>query len=112
MAIQIFVENAIKHGLRAMPQRENKYRQLCVKISRCDNHYTLVEVIDNGLGLPSDSSNTTQTGMRIIRQTIQILNDKNKEYISFGIENCSVLENNHTGCRSWIMIPDEYDYTL
>lgn len=112
MAVQIFVENAIKHGLRAMPQRENKYRQLCVKISRCNNHFTLIEVMDNGLGLSTDSSNTTQTGMRIIRQTIQILNDKNKEHITFGIENSSVLENNHTGCRSWIMIPDEYDYTL
>lgn len=111
MTVQIFAENAIKHGLRAMTPREGKQRLLHVNIGRCDGQYTLVEVIDNGLGLDNTYSKG-HTGLRIVRQTIQILNDKNKKHISFGIENSSALEESHTGCRSWIMIPDEYDYTL
>lgn len=111
MTVQIFVENAIKHGLRAMSPRTGKQRLLHVNISRSDGQYTLVEVIDNGLGLDATAGNG-HTGMRIISQTIQILNDRNKKHISFGVENSSMLEENHTGCRSWMMIPDEYDYTI
>lgn len=111
MTVQIFVENAIKHGLRGMTPREDKQRLLHINISRHDDQYTLVEVVDNGLGL-NYASDKECNGLRIVRQTIQILNDKNKKHISFGIENSSALEENHTGCRSWIMIPDEYDYTL
>ena len=114
MMVQIFVENAIKHGLRAMPKRQDAKRQLLIRISRCANSSTKIEVIDNGLGLNeiNSSNSSTRTGMRIVSQTIQILNDKNKYHIAFGMANSSVLEPDHTGCCSWIMIPDAFDYTL
>ena len=112
MAVQIFAENAIKHGLRTMKPRSGVKRRLSIRISRCKEAFTQIEVIDNGLGLGANSTDSTHTGMRIIRQTIQILNDRNKEKISFGVENCCILEENHTGCRSWITIPDDYNYTL
>ena len=72
----------------------------------------MVEVIDNGLGLAVSGKDSTHIGMRIVRQTIQILNDRNKHNITFGIENCSTLEAGHTGCRSWIAIPDDYNYNI
>lgn len=112
MVVQIFVENAIKHGLRAMTPREGAQRMLRIRISRSDEQHTMVEVTDNGLGLSVSGKDSTHTGMRIVRQTIQILNDRNKHDITFGIENCSTLEAGHTGCRSWIAIPDDYNYDI
>ena len=49
------------------------------------------------------------TGIRIIKQTIQMLNEKNRQQITFGIE--SPEGGRGKGCRSWIMLPDDYDYT-
>lgn len=112
MSVQIFVENAIKHGLRAMPPREGKQRMLKVRISKSSDNAIMIEVVDNGLGLGNNHSDSTKTGMRILSQTIQILNDKNKESINYGIENSCLLEQGHTGCRSWMTIPNGYDYTL
>ena len=112
MVVQIFVENAIKHGLRAMSPRKDAQRMLRIRISRNNEQQTLVEVLDNGLGLSTSGKDSTHIGMRIVRQTIQILNDRNKHNIMFGIENCSTLEAGHTGCRSWIAIPDDYNYHI
>lgn len=104
MTIQIFVENAIKHGLRTIRPEDGTARELCIKVSRSEEA-TLVEVTDNGHGL-ADGKTVPHNGTRIIRQTIQMLNEKNRRHISFGIENMNGL-----GCRSWIVLPDNYDYT-
>lgn len=106
MTIQIFVENAIKHGLRSMKPDEG--RELHVKVSRKEEA-TLVEVIDNGCGLKGGNRGTPHNGIRIIKQTIQMLNEKNSRHITFGIENIGKDETK--GCRSWIILPDDYDYT-
>ena len=97
MTIQIFVENAVKHGLR------RQGGELTIRINR-NGKNTLVEVIDNGQGL--SPSYQEHTGMRVVRQTIQMLNECNRQQIDFGIEN---LEQ---GCRSWLLLPDDYHYNL
>ena len=97
MTIQIFVENAIKHGLK------RQGGLLTIRASRQDNA-TLVEVLDNGQGL--DSSYQEHTGMRVVRQTIQMLNEHNHQQITFGIGNLK------QGCRSWLLLPDEYNYNI
>lgn len=98
MTIQIFVENAVKHGLR----RQGGH--LTVAASRKQDA-TLIEVTDDGQGLkPSYSEHT---GMKVVRQTIQLLNENNQQQISFGISN--VLEG---GCRSWLLLPDAFDYNM
>lgn len=97
MTIQIFVENAIKHGLK------RQGGMLTIRASRQDNA-TLVEVLDNGQGL--DSSYQEHTGMRVVRQTIQMLNEHNHQQITFGIGNLK------QGCRSWLLLPDEYNYNI
>lgn len=97
MTIQIFVENAIKHGLK------RQGGMLTIRASRQDNA-TLVEVLDNGQGL--DSSYQEHTGMKVVRQTIQMLNEHNHQQITFGIGN---LEQ---GCRSWLLLPDDYNYNI
>jgi len=97
MTIQIFVENAIKHGLK------RQGGMLTIRASRQDNA-TLVEVLDNGQGL--DSSYQEHTGMKVVRQTIQMLNEHNHQQITFGIGNLK------QGCCSWLLLPDDYNYNI
>jgi LytS/YehU family sensor histidine kinase len=97
MTIQIFVENAIKHGLK------RKGGMLTVRAVR-KGKATLIEVIDSGTGLTP--SYQEHTGMRVVRQTIQMLNERNQQPITFGLGN---LEQ---GCRSWLQIPDDYKYNI
>ena len=97
MTIQIFVENAIKHGLK------RQGGMLTIRASRQDNA-TLVEVLDSGQGL--DSSYQEHTGMKVVRQTIQMLNEHNHQQITFGIGNLK------QGCRSWLLLPDDYNYNI
>lgn len=106
MTLQIFAENAIKHGLRR--QRGT----ITIRATR-QTDATLLEVIDDGQGL--SPSYQEHTGMRVVRQTIQLLNEhiaaphsrrENRQHITFGIESQG------KGCRSWILLPDDYDYEL
>lgn len=97
MTLQIFVENAIKHGLR------HQGGTLTIRALR-QEEATLLEVTDDGVGLSPDYRE--HTGMRIIRQTIQLLNEQNMRQITFGIVNLQ------KGCRSWVLLPDDYDYQL
>jgi LytS/YehU family sensor histidine kinase len=97
MTIQIYVENAIKHGLK------RQGGMLTIRVSRKENA-TLVEVIDNGQGL--NSTYQEHTGMRVVRQTIQMLNERNQQQITFGIGNIP------DGCRSWLLLPDDYNYNF
>lgn len=110
MTIQIFAENAIKHGLRPMPFQEGKSRKLTISVSRKPNHpdATIVEVFDNGNGLEHGRMRKEQTGMRVVRQTIQLLNEQNAVPILFGIGNYH--EKEEDGCRSWILLPDHYHF--
>lgn len=107
MMVQIFAENAIKHGLRSLKPAEGRQRMLVINASR-QAEGTLVEVIDNGQGIRSDQLHE-QTGMKVVRQTIQLLNESNREHIDFGVGNRT---DGTAGCRSWLWLPDDYHYTL
>ena len=100
MTIQIYTENAIKHGLRRQGGR------LTIRASRRQDN-TLIEVIDNGTGL-SQSHLQEHTGLRVVRQTIEMLNEHNSRQIDFGVENWQ--HDGDSGCRSWILLPDGYHY--
>ena len=39
-----------------------------------------------------------------------MLNDNNDNKIRFGIENW--LQDGESGCRSWILLPDDYNYDI
>lgn len=98
MTLQIFAENAIKHGLR------RQGGTLTIRITR-QQQATLAEVMDDGQGL--NPSYQEHTGMKVVRQTIQMLNDRQSgRPITFG------LCNMEKGCRAWILLPDEFDYQV
>ena len=109
MIVQVFVENALKHGLRTKkcpPHLPEGQRKLTIRISRIEES-TLIEVIDNGQGL-QQPVNKGGIGIQLIRQTIELLNERNENRIAFGVGNWQ--ENGESGCRSWIKLPDHYNY--
>ena len=118
MAIQIMVENAIKHGLKAKKPQEGKLRRVMVKGTKvCDA--VLIEVIDNGVGLPSGSKPKEHTGLKVVRQTIMLLNEqhlqaagaKAQPLMDYGIGNYTHTDGD-TGCRAWLLLPDNFKYTF
>ena len=107
MMIQIPVENAVKHALR---EKEGE-RNLWVSVCRRGNG-TCIKITDNGGGYRPDSRNRgTGTGMKVIMQTIQILNNKNKEAIDVSVYNVS-LQSGEMGCEVTFWLPDNYDYGI
>ena len=107
MMIQIPVENAVKHALR---EKEGE-RNLWVSVCRRGNGIC-IKLTDNGGGYRPDSRNRgTGTGMKVIMQTIQILNNKNKEAIDVSVHNVS-LQSGEMGCEVTFWLPDNYDYGI
>ena len=107
MMIQIPVENAVKHALR---EKEGE-RNLWVSVCRRGNGIC-IKITDNGGGYRPDSRNRgTGTGMKVIMQTIQILNNKNKEAIDVSVHNVS-LQSGEMGCEVTFWLPDNYDYRI
>lgn len=107
MLIQIPVENAIKHALRG---KEGE-RRLWIDIHRSGT-YICVRITDNGGGFKLNSANRgTGTGMKVIMQTIQILNAKNKEMIETSVHNIP-LPDGETGCEVSFHLPLNYDYSV
>ena len=71
-----------------------------------------IKITDNGGGYRPDSRNRgTGTGMKVIMQTIRILNNKNKEAIDVLVHNVS-LQSGEMGCEVTFWLPDNYDYRI
>lgn len=107
MLIQIPVENAVKHALRGKEGERNLW--IAVHRQECG---ICIKITDNGGGYRPNSANRgTGTGIKVIMQTIQILNMKNKEAIDVSIHNTS-LPSGETGCQISFLLPDRYNYEI
>lgn len=108
MIVQIPVENTIKHGLAG----KDDEKELTIRISREGKGVRIV-ICDNGRGyLPQVASSTrgTGTGLKVLYQTIQLLNTKNKnEKIRFNIDN---RNDGQTGTQVSVFIPFHFSYDL
>ena len=106
MLVHIFVENAVKHGLRGYMHK--KYLKL--SINKIDSN--LVIVVENNGNITSTvrSSDNTGTGMRIVTQTIQILNDRNKRKIGLDIDSKTNEEAAEAVWTVTLTIPDGYNF--
>ena len=108
MLIQIPVENAVKHALRG---KEGE-RRLWIDICRRDSGEVSIQITDNGGGYrPNSLHRGTGTGMKVVMQTIQILNAKNKQALDVEVHNV-VLSSGETGCQVSFLLPVKYDYRL
>jgi tetratricopeptide (TPR) repeat protein len=104
MMLQIPVENAIKHGL--MPKEGEG--QLQVTIQKENGHLVII-VQDNGVGRQTSVHRTrgTGTGLKVLLQTIHLINQKNKEKVVFDIR-----DHEQSGTIVEIKIPDNCVYSL
>ena len=85
MMIQIPIENAIKHALKD----KEGMKRLWIDIKKTGEGIC-VKVRDNGGGYRINSANHgTGTGIKVILQTIQLLNANNKKHIDISITMCS-----------------------
>lgn len=109
MMIQIPVENAIKHGL--MPMEGDK--KLIISITDHDE-YQHITVTDNGIGLKASTgrSTGTGTGLKVLMQTIHLLNINNSSKIKFTVTEREANNGIASGTAVDIQIPNEFNYSL
>lgn len=109
MMVQIFVENAIKHGLRSLPREAGKW--LLVKVFRQEDAIR-IEVINNGpLPVMQSGKDKSQTGLRVVSQIIQLLNTHNKRHMSFELSDYHDAKGEQ-GCCAALTIPDKYNFDM
>lgn len=108
MIVQIPVENAIKHGLAG----KDGAKELVVYVS-CQENGICITVTDNGRGYLSQvpsATHGTGTGLKVLYQTIQLLNAKNKnDKIRFDITN---RNDGKAGTQVSVYIPFRFSYDL
>lgn len=107
MIVQILVENSVKHGLKAI--EGEKYLTISIWI---ENETTYITVEDNGPGFNCcKQSDSTSTGLKVVRQIINLTNSNNKEKIKFAICNITSHDgNNILGCKASLTIPNHIKY--
>jgi len=106
MMVQIPVENAIKHALR--PKEGEK--QLTITVEPHGNGI-IIKIEDNGTGYAPIANNSTRgtgTGTKVLCQTIDLLNSKNKEKIDFSINSKQLPA--ECGTIVTIYIPDNFAF--
>lgn len=106
MIVQIPVENAIKHALRP----KEGVKQLTITVAPHGNGIIL-KIEDNGTGYAPMANSTTRgtgTGTKVLCQTIDLLNSKNKEKIDFSINSKQLPA--ESGTLVTIYIPDNFTF--
>lgn len=106
MTLQIPTENALKHGL----QNLDRNKKLIISIQG-EKGGVKITVKDNGHGYHPEIKNDspgTKTGLKVLRQTIQILNLRNSDKIRFSISN--INEVGQTGTITEIFIPYHFKF--
>ncbi len=120
MTVQILVENALKHGLKNKVMQTGKQRRVVVSARR-QGEGTRVEVTDNGVGLPADRHTNDRTGLRVVKQTLTLLNEQQTmrlkhaaregQLMDFSLENCQHPDGD-SGCRATLYLPRDFAYAL
>lgn len=102
MFIQMLVENSIKHGLK----NSKGAKRICVDITKGETDCTIT-VTDNGTGFDIRNSNpsSTKTGIKVIRNTINIINHENKRKIRLDIKNIDAPDGSVAGCQVTLVLP-------
>jgi len=109
MMIQIPVENAIKHGLMSLEGE----KKLTISITDQDK-FQHITVSDNGIGLKASTGRSTGTGigLKVLMQTIHLLNAKNQNEIKFSVREQSSNNGETSGTIVDIQIPYDFNYAL
>lgn len=112
MSVQIPVENAVKYAFD--PEDE----EACIHIRVVEKQDCLfITIEDNGIGFATDTQNGqeeqgTGYGLKILCQTIDILNSRNKNKMNFIIQDRSLLEPGGHGTSVSLVVPLDYTFDL
>lgn len=106
MSLQIFVENAFKHGFASLPPDARRILEIRVRRDRED---IVMEVCNNAApGIKPDSESTRQ-GLKIISGTLQILNEKKRRKIRFSLDDWTDNPEK-AGKMASLSIPNDFVY--
>lgn len=109
MFIQILVENAILHGVK---NREG-HQELKIIVD-IDEKGTDIRIVDNGPGFDIRyiDGRKGKTGLNIIRQTIMLINQRNKaaDGMRFNLSNLEGEDGQIIGCCASLHIPSSIRY--
>lgn len=110
MFIQIPVENAVKYAFD--PEDADARIQIRVVAKQESLH---IDIIDNGIGFSNDGHSqqgkrSTGYGLKIIGQTVELLNRLNENKMSFVIQDRGRIEPDGHG--TWVSIVVPFDYTF
>lgn len=103
MLVQLFVENAIKHGIRNMEEGKGK-----ISIAaRPDRDHLVILVEDNGIGREAAAriSRTHGKGLKIIEEMIALFEKVHGKQISFEYEDLYDDKGMPAGTRVKVLIP-------
>ncbi|HEX2975484.1 MAG TPA: histidine kinase [Bacteroidales bacterium] len=108
LTIQIFVENAIKHGF------ENRKEGGRVSIELKNENGLLVTVTDNGIGRKAagKNKNGTGNGIQIIEKIFDHYNRKNREKAMVSITDLYYNDGTAAGTEVNIRLPENYNFEL
>ncbi len=111
LSIQVFVENAVKHGLEAKPDGGH------VNISIAKHNAVLyIEIEDNGIGRKASSQrrkrSSTGLGLKSFRHFFEILNKVNTQKAGFFIEDLFDAEGEPKGTKVRVEIPLDYRFSV
>lgn len=110
MCIQIPVENALKYAFD--PEYDEK-NLLSISVSQGVNNL-IIHIEDNGNGYNpgehAQSQRGTGNGLKMLFRTIELLNSKNTEKITFDIRNIAHNEPSRHGTIVHIVIPFNYQF--
>lgn len=102
MMVQIFVENALKHGLRGT------IGEKLLRLNVVHNDNSLEILIENNGVSHGVQSGRIGTGIKVVMQTIQILNNRNSSKIKFDYG----MLNDRNLWTVKISIPDGYNFSI
>lgn len=106
MTVQIFVENAFKHGFSTLP--EGVIRILKIKATRDSEAYH-ISVANNAMPHTKSLADSTRQGLRIIDATLQLLNERNRQHASFSIQPWHDNPQ-ESGCIATLIIPINFKF--
>lgn len=102
MLIQIMAENAIVHALSGW----QGHKVLHIDVCRQEGVVT-VSVTDNGPGFNHKAlTGEGRTGIGIIRETLAVINSRNRQPVVFKVENVTDNDGHVKGCRTVLTIPE------
>lgn len=108
MFVQIFVENAFKHGFAHLPKED--VCLLRIRVER-DSDGIVIRVLNNAAKDFTPVRKSTSQGFKIIYSTLEILNYRKRSSITTGMEPWSDNPQGAGYC-AWLRIPDNFNFDI